>query len=322
MNINKEIAKFIGWLAGSIVGIGAILGAFGFIIHKSHMHLLGLGAFMEFDNEFYIQEGVKFIYVLSNNVRESFLPFLIIILIFIPLYFLLRQKFRQHSFMKRLDPFIKRVASIGERRPWLWKSVIVFGLILPLLFHLMTRLNDFRIPLTIHHLLYEEAGSVRQEMVKEAETIKQWIRNRETNRLADSFNALFLVLIESLLVLLLIRSLVQSWPARKVVLAPFIIISLTFVLLLPMAYGVLMKKPELHPINLRLRQKALLPADSHLFLLRKTDREFIVWDNTRHSVVWIAMQEIWSAEIGQKVSTFQKSRNPTGKEGGDGGSNL
>lgn len=88
MNLLKEAAKCIGWLAGSIAGISAILGAFGFIIHRSQMHLLGLDAFMEFDTEFYVQEGAKFIVVLWSLAQKSFLPFLIIIvLFFLPVFF-------------------------------------------------------------------------------------------------------------------------------------------------------------------------------------------------------------------------------------------
>lgn len=73
MNLLKEAAKFIGWLAGSIAGISAILGAFGFIIHRSQMHLLGLDAFMEFDTEFYVQEGAKFmpIFVILQSRQQT-----------------------------------------------------------------------------------------------------------------------------------------------------------------------------------------------------------------------------------------------------------
>lgn len=42
MNILKAVAKFIGWLSGSLAGIGAILTVFGYLITIANLRLLGL----------------------------------------------------------------------------------------------------------------------------------------------------------------------------------------------------------------------------------------------------------------------------------------
>lgn len=167
MNLLKEAAKFIGWLAGSIAGISAILGAFGFIIHRSQMHLLGLDAFMEFDTEFYVQEGAKFIVVLWSLAQKSFLPFLIIIvLFFLPVFFLFM------SVRKRFEPFLNRLKNFQDKRPWLWKACILVAIVFPLLFHLMTRFEAFRVPLSIHHLFYGDADTSSAVIAQETKILK------------------------------------------------------------------------------------------------------------------------------------------------------
>ncbi len=311
MSLVKEVTTFIGWLAGSLVGIVAILGGFGFVIHRSHMHLLGLDAFMTFETEFYVQEGGKFILMVWTLTRESLLPLLFIILLLVlPVIFLIRHA----ASSSRFEALTRPIQLLRDRWPWFWKTVLLIVIILPLFFHLLTRLEIYRPPLSLHHLLFEETGHLPSEHADEARTLQQWIIQRDSAQLTDAFNTLYLIFIESLVVLILVWHLIRTWPQRNLVIAPFAIMAISFLLLLPMTYGVLMKKTAFQPLKLNLRDGALLSNPSNLFFLKKTDQEFVVWDQKRKQMVWIDTREVRSAEIGRKVSPFVSTPSITEKE--------
>lgn len=82
-----------------------------------------------------------------------------------------------------------------------------------------------------------------------------------------------------------------------------------------MAYAVMMKNPEFHPIELTLKGAMTIPSDSRLFFLRKTEREFIVWDNSQQKIIWIGMSEVRSAAIMRKVTIFQATTKRNKEDG-------
>jgi len=84
MYVLKQIAKFIGWLSGSLAGIAAILTVCGYLITISNLNLLGLDlSILEYNPEFYLRKGGNFVFYIVNTAGEKIL--LPIIFVLVPL---------------------------------------------------------------------------------------------------------------------------------------------------------------------------------------------------------------------------------------------
>src|SRR4030095_8888679 len=53
VTIASRIKRFVLWLGGSLAGITALLYAAGYLVTRSHLHMLGLYGFVEFDNDYF-----------------------------------------------------------------------------------------------------------------------------------------------------------------------------------------------------------------------------------------------------------------------------
>jgi hypothetical protein len=63
MGLLKRTTVFIGWLSGSVAGLGALLYAAGYLVTRAHLHLLGLDRLLVPGNERFIEEGANFFLV-------------------------------------------------------------------------------------------------------------------------------------------------------------------------------------------------------------------------------------------------------------------
>jgi hypothetical protein len=118
----KEVAKYIGWLAGSMAGIAAILYAIGYITTRTHLYLLGIDSFIQYAHEYYLMEGGNFFIFLAiytvkvflSYSRVYFIPCLVALAVVYPVYLLMRW------IIVRLFPRLGRIAGLA---PWLWRAL-------------------------------------------------------------------------------------------------------------------------------------------------------------------------------------------------------
>ena len=311
MNLFKEMAKFVGWLSGSLAGLGAILYAFGYLITRAHLHLLGIS--LDYRNEHYMQEGAKFFLVFADLIGRIFLPLLIslgVIAVFAGLpimivFFVCRFS----SARARVEELSARAAAkwanILAKWPWSWRVLIFSGLLLLLFFAIEMDLNLFSAPLSISDLLYQHQDNLQEPGAGEKALLRSWILAGNLKSLDNYFFGLVLAELKVVVLLLIALRVAWPWRFRSLMLAPFAVVFMMYLILLPMNYGVLMRPAKFARISLITTGEGLVNKNSDLFLLDRNDKEFVLWDSTEKRALWIPTGGIKAAELKQMEFLFK-----------------
>lgn len=296
MNVFKEITALLAWLSGSLAGIGAVFYACGYLIKRAHLNLLGIGALFSFSEEQYMQEGARFMADMANLLARIALPLLMVAIALAAAVFLLRRT----GLRRRMDAAWEWLAQLAERKPWAWRSA-AFGALLVLLTLLIDReLALFGAPLAISDLLFAPSGGAGGD----AGQIREWLMAGDRTSLDNLYFNLTLAVIKGGVLLLLAWRVVEPWRLRILLAAPFALAFLLSVLMLPMAYGVLKRPARFPRIVADSESKILAGVQGEVFLLDKTDDEFVLWDAVARRVIWLPRDEVKSAEIGRSRFLF------------------
>jgi len=296
MNVFKEITALLAWLSGSLAGIGAVFYACGYLIKRAHLNLLGIGALFSFSEEQYMQEGARFMADMANLLARIALPLLMVAIALAAAVFLLRRT----GLRRRMDAAWEWLAQLAERKPWAWRSA-AFGALLVLLTLLIDReLALFGAPLAISDLLFAPSGGAGGD----ADQIREWLMAGDRTSLDNLYFNLTLAVIKGGVLLLLAWRVVEPWRLRILLAAPFALAFLLSVLMLPMAYGVLKRPARFPRIVADSESKILAGVQGEVFLLDKTDDEFVLWDAVARRVIWLPRDEVKSAEIGRSRFLF------------------
>jgi hypothetical protein len=315
MNIIKESAKLIGWIGGSIAGFGAIFYACGYIATQTHLYSLGLESILEYSPQYYLIRGANFLIVISSYMMQLFYVFSPLFLIFFTFYFLItHEKFKKHI------PFRNRLDHINARWNWLWKLLVFFSLLFVLFFHLATGLGKDRSPLNISGLLFSTGGDLTRSKTQETknpdeayiENVKKWIITGDRNGPEGAFSLIILKVVEAGLLLLLAWRVTLSWRLHVLLVLPFLVMFVIYIALLPMLYGVLLKQTEISEIKLLTANDRMSFKSDNLFLLHKTEQEFILWNSTKNKVFWLSRDMIQAAAIGQSRPLSEIIQKKTG----------
>lgn len=307
MNIFRGITVFIGWMTGSLAGIGAILYVFGYLITIAQLHLLGLDAqFFGYGNPYYVQEGGKFLISVGQYLGDIILNLLIAVVIFtfpiliilMILLFFKREKLREYR-----TRWKNNLNKINEKWPLLWRG-LAFTLLLFLLFYLSADPQSFNDPLEISNLLFTSESY--QSTSDTADKIRSLLIKGETESLKGYFLDCLLFELKAGILLFLAWVVTSPWRLRLLAISPFVIIFMLYTIFLPMLYGVLNYQMKFPVINLSSDNEILLNRSGNLYLINKSDGEFILWDCSQKEVLWIPQSEINAAEIKQTEFLFNK----------------
>jgi hypothetical protein len=313
MDLFKGIAIFIGWLTSSLAGIAAILYAFGYLIVRAQLNLLGLFGLFDYGHEYYLQEGAKFFVVL---VMEFIGPALFVRLVYLG-YILLASLiavvplavwiFAKRAVLRsRLAGVRQKMTDAYGRRPGLWRASAMAILFVLLIVHFAVNLTQFTAPLYISNLLYDEHGAVSIQN-PDVRQIAGWLVSGDAAKLKSRFSHLLFAGLEAGLLLAAAWYVAAFWRVRFWLASPFIAHFLIYVIFLPMVYGVLVRPNKYPVITLNTVAEQGGAARSYL-LLNKNDQEFIMWDPARKRVLWIPRQTIQYAEIEEIRFLFAKSQ--------------
>lgn len=176
-----------------------------------------------------------------------------------------------------------------------------------LLFHLLPHLREFNRPLDLSNLLY--AGPEAAEGDRAQTLLATWLVRGESLSLRRYFAGLLYLQLEAGAVLLLAWRVTTPLRQRGLLLAPFVVVAALFTAYLPLAYGVLVPEARYNVVSLRLGADRAAPA-STLFLLEKTDQEFVLWDPREGRVLWVPRGEVKLAKIGEVRNLFGGDRRP------------
>ena len=299
MNLTKGIALYIGWLSGSLAGIGAILYACGYLLTSAQLHMLGLSGLVTYGNERYVEEGGRFLIAVMGLLGEILLNLLItggflvvlILLIVAPIAYFKREQLRamQANWQSRLMQLKDNGAWRGS----------VFALLLVLLLATSEDPQTFNAPLEISSLLFAQAAPTHGSLAG------LLIAGNNTSLKAFFANSLLMELKTGTL-LLLAWQVASPWRWRLLLTAPFFLIFLLYTLLLPMLYGVLQRQIRLPVVTLTAASAWPGSSAEKLFLLNKNEHEFVLWDAQAKQVLWLPVTAVQAAQIRQIEPLFAK----------------
>jgi hypothetical protein len=309
MKLLRGIAVALGWLSGSLAGIGAVVYACGYLITRAQLHLFGVSGFFPLSADHFMQEGAKFLVVIGQRAIETLLGVVAFALVVLAVFLVVWLPLMRWLPSLRLDLVNARarvmaaVARIHERLPWSPAFSIYLVLLVLLVWLLETYRTRFAAPLEVSNILHLTLPPPAGDSAERR--ITGWLLAEDWRRLEMYFTDLLDA--ETRVILLLIAAWhVSAALARRVaLLTPFVIALALYTLYLPMAYGVLMRPTSYNIVMLHFRERSTEPP-ALFFLLSNTDQEFVVWDANVRTVLWVPKGEVIRAEVHRVQSLFAK----------------
>jgi hypothetical protein len=299
----KAAAKFLGWLSGALAGGGAVLYSLGHLVMLGQHHLMGLGPLLEYSHRYYLQRGANFLFdivtfrpdlMFHGLVFAVFASGLLAALLIASTKLVASRRIVSEGFPQRINRWRELFNTIGKP--------IVYALLLLLSFSCsFSPLQLSGAPLQVTGLLFRDPTRPAVQM-KEAAchtgAIEQAILDGNRSILEECFLRILGAAFVSVVLLLLARQITRGWRWRSLAVAPFALVALIYLILLPVDYGVLMPRTEYHLARLTTDKGSIQRlTDSPLYLLAATERAFVFWDADLREVVWVPHGEIKQLDI-------------------------
>lgn len=295
----KAVGKFIGWLSGSLAAITGVLYGLGYLVTLSNLYSLGLNFYLfDFDPSLYLTRGANFVLYFT---RWFFQTLLYLIVLISPVLVLGLVVYRYRGWIKDRLPAKGRAAvDYVRQRPVIWRGLLFAVLVAVLVQDVWVRFEDFSKILGQSNNLFDprESGSRESGSVSASEQVILYYQ---------------LFLIEAAVLLYLAWRVTAAWRFRALLAAPFALVLAMSVVTLPMIYGILVISNEFPAIRVITDDPSAAPRSSELYLLSKTDNEFILWDNNNRKVIWLPLSSVRRAEIGRSKSLPAHAKSDDGK---------
>ncbi len=309
----RSLGAALAWLSGSVAGIGAVFYACGYLVTLANLQMLGLDLMaFRYEPASYIQLGGNFAWVSAwYAVQGSYGPYVPLVLVLLTVSLggrLLGERGRR---LATKQPF----RSYARHRE-AWKALAYLLLLVLLGFQLRQHLL-FPPDLAVSGVLYPAAGGSAA-----GGPIREWIVSGKEGLLQERYFILVeqQVVIGVLLVLAWNLYRASRWGTLLTV--PFAAVFAISLLYLPLEYGKLALPNKFPQVAIRLEHPAQTAGQSAsgeptaaMYLLNKTDSEFVLWDPGRRKIVWLPTRTVASAEISESrtLSEIIKASETTGK---------
>jgi hypothetical protein len=307
MNVLRGITVALGWLSGSLAGVGAVVYVCGYLLTRAQLHVFGLSGFFPLSADHFMQEGGKFLVVLAERAIETLLAFAAFALVAAGIAFAAWLVLARRRRARSLD-----VAAVGARMvrpmrraharlPWSPACSAYLVLLALLVWLLETYRGRFAAPLEISNILHLTAPPLLDDWRQQQ--LIAWLLAADSPRLQAYFTDLLDAAIRAVLLLTAAWYATASLARRRLLLAPFALTVALYTLYLPMAYGVLMRPTSYNVVALHFRERGSEPP-AHFFLLSGTDHEFVVWDASARAVLWVPKTEVLRADVHRVQGLF------------------
>ncbi|OPY85878.1 MAG: hypothetical protein A4E72_01820 [Syntrophus sp. PtaU1.Bin208] len=313
MDLFKGIAIFVGWLTSSLAGIVAIFYSCGYLVVRAQLNMLGLFGLFEYPKEHYLQEGGKFFVAVASMLVGKLLTSLVyafyifafaslLILLFLAVCYFSGWR----SFLERCGRLKSYILATPGSRLGLWSSLLLFCFAFVLVFHVLGYVNDFAAVLGVSNLLYDSSETIRENT--ETSRIAGWLLQGDSRQLQSYF--LYLVKGELLAALLLIAAWHTASMFQKTrlwLVSPFIIVFVLYTIFTPMVYGVLVRPTKYAVVSFKWKGEPMEAVPASLYLLNKSDQEYVVWDRDHKRVLCISKDLVWGAQVSEFKPLFHHS---------------
>ncbi len=282
----RTLGATVAWLSGSIAGIGAIFYAFGYLATLANLHLLGLDLLaLHYEPTFYIQRGAGFLLLSGMDIGQFWFGLFVAAALGLLGWRLVgRRGWRLASHQP--------IRSLNRHRA-VWAVVAYLALLVLLALQLRAHFL-FPEDLAVSGVLYPAS-----EGAAASSPIREWILSGKDGLLQDRYAIFVNQQVVIGVLLLLAWALNRAWRWSAFLTAPFAVVFAISLAWLPLVYGKL-ALPNKFPQALIRYEHLAEPASQQpasLYLLNKTDSEFVLWDAQRRKIVWVPSRTVASAEI-------------------------
>lgn len=326
----EQVKQFITWIGGAVAGLSILFYAAGYLVFRSHVNMLGLNGIVDYPNEQLLYEGAKFYFTVAAYLLKTFFVVGITLLLFVILGMLLRHVGWIDRAVSRTTAWLRVRAGVwNERRPALLRALLLT--FLGVLFVLHT--DRFFYPLEdlyigINHLLYAVPpakfppqcavpGAPGERADDMAAAVTLWLQQGE--RCRSQLLGEFRRLLAGYLLLLgagyfaLRHNRLRHTTVYRVGTVTLLVYGVLYTLLLPVAFGVLVRSPVYPVITLK-KEAAPAQASAPLHLLHRQERALVVWDSAARKAAWLpgetAIIEIDVLGQGNLFARAQEERAP------------
>ena len=310
MSLLKGIAAFSGWLTGALAGVGAILYALGYLVTRAHLNFLGVSGLFDQNSFFFVQEGAMFLADVAVIIARTLLPLVVVLgtiaaLLFLAGYGTMRiVASRSPVQAQRVNRW--KGAIVSWREHLLLCQLVYAALLIGFFFHTDIYLNEFNRPLQISNVLYGESSPGSAAASNDpaiADLRKSLLAGDEERTHAYFFTLLFGEVLAGLL-LMAAWHLTEGWRWQPMWVSLFVISFIICTASLPMTYGVLWVSSKYPIVTFSSADDTLTHGLGTLYLLSKTDTEFVVWDAGGKNLLWIPKNEIKWADVRRVGNLF------------------
>ena len=301
MDLLKGAAAFIAWLSGSLAAIAGMLYAFGYLATLSNLHLLGLDPLiLSFDPLFYLQRGSRFALYVVRLVFKILLDPLVVLVVLAVFSLLIHRIWRKRPILQKLEGALKGLL----RKIGTWNSLLYALLLLVMLLHMLPTYGNLTSILNISDLLFEPAGSGAGAYDEETKAIRDALVQEDRSKIASGmlrtkflFSLFFFL--EAALVFYLAWRVASRWQLKILLVSPFALVFVMFLVSLPMIYGIIVLPNEYSTVRI-LPRDAKSGIEGEFYLLNKTSQAFILWDDRGERIRWLPFEAVETALIGRR----------------------
>jgi hypothetical protein len=275
----RAVGAFVGGVSGGLAVIVAAFYGFGFLHTIAQLRLLGIDSTIAgYELTLYVERGAGFVVETTWILVVTALAAVPVVAVgygvVVLLGQLLRRLLRGADLARRWRAFWARLADrLGP--PGRWGAALgLYGAFLSLLAY--------------YFVVAAELAASDVLFAATSPEFPEW-----------RLGLLLLALLAAVLLAVLVWRVAAGHRLRPLFVAPFVLVALLFLLLLPHA-SVVLSPPRLAEIRLT---TAELPEDARyrtLYLVNKNAEAFVVWDPEQRRVHWLPMRSVSGAEIGPR----------------------
>lgn len=315
MELLQRLKESIAWLGGALAAITAICYATGYFAFHAHLTMLGLGRVVDFKHEYMLIEGGRFFFVVTAHLLQMVLALGAGLVTVLVLYAFLVEIGSLMRGWRRLSEWLgARHLALSVTRPGLAGTLLLTVVVILLIAHT----DRFFYPLLalgrIDSLLFRTGVQATNDCkalipmtdigLKPAVAASLLVQGE---RCSVFLLAEFRRLLDGYLVLLIAVSLSFSFSpairtpllarAFRTVLAVY---AMVYTLLLPVAFGILVRAAVYPVANLEFKGGALVKGN----LMTRNDKNLLLWLHAERKAIWYPIETIATIQVMGQSNLF------------------
>jgi hypothetical protein len=205
----------------------------------------------------------------------------------------LRTSFSKLHWLGNMDRVRSAILRYGS-----WVRAAIYALLTTLMLLSLALYEDWSRPLNVSNVLYEEISCSQPQP---SDPRCDLVHNRGASA-GGPFLEVLLALAVTVLLLTVAWRVTSAMRFRVLLLFPFAVVTVIYVLLVPRFYGVTIVQSTFSSVAISDDDVSSNPSEPRFFLMNKTAEAFLLWDADKQEVVWLPVAQAPLARVGRRHS--------------------